>query len=183
MKQDIQEIIEIPANVNIEIDKNIVRASGEKGELEKKFVKVKKVKIEKQEKNIVIKAKNATKREKKMIGTIRAHIANMILGVSKGFVYKLKICSIHFPMSVSVAENEFIIKNFLGEIKERKAKILPCVEVKIEEDIVTVTSADIESAGQTASNIEAATKKKGKGLDKRVIQDGIYITSKAGKEI
>ena len=43
-------------------------------------------------------------------------------------------------------------------------------------DTITVESINIEHAGQTAANIESATKIKGR--DRHVFQDGCYITSK-----
>ena len=86
-------------------------------------------------------------------------------------------------MSVIVEKknNLLKIKNFFGETKERTAKLLEGVDVKIEGDILTVESCDIEKAGQTAANIEASTRVKKK--DRRIFQDGIFIISKAGEEI
>ena len=78
-------------------------------------------------------------------------------------------------------DDEIIIKNFLGEKIPRKSKILMGVDIKIEGDTITVRSQNKELAGQTAANLETATKVKNKDL--RVFQDGIYITSKAGREI
>ena len=43
-----------------------------------------------------------------MVGTIRAHINNMIKGVTEGFTYKLKIRYAHFPMKVYVKGDEVI---------------------------------------------------------------------------
>jgi len=48
--------------------------------------------------------------------------------------------------------------------------------VTINKDIVKVSSIDKEKAGQTAANIELATRIK--GYDPRVFQDGIYIVKK-----
>jgi large subunit ribosomal protein L6 len=42
-----------------------------------------------------------------------------------------------------------------------------------------LTGTDVEAVGQTAANIERATKVW--GYDPRVFQDGIYITEKAKK--
>ena len=84
-------------------------------------------------------------------------------------------------MSVDIKGKEATIKNFLGEKIPRKLKILDNVEINIEKDIITINSCDKELAGQTAANFEKATRIRMK--DRRVFQDGIFITSKAGKEI
>jgi large subunit ribosomal protein L6 len=182
MKQDITKEIEIPQDVSIELNDSNVNVKGVKGELRRAFPH-EIIKISKQDNKLIIGAKKATKREKKMIGTICAHIKNMIKGVKEVFQYKLQICSVHFPMSVHIDAAKKIvgIKNFLGEVKERKATILDNVDVKIEGDIITVTSADKEAAGQTALNIENTTRIRAR--DRRVFQDGIFITEKAGEKI
>jgi len=47
----------------------------------------------------------------------------MIRGVTEGYTYKLKICSGHFPMNVSLKGDVLEIKNFIGESVPRKLKI------------------------------------------------------------
>ena len=161
----------VEASVNSELT-----VKGPKGELKRKFpcdVKV----VGNQ---IVISAKNATKREKKLVKTSTAHIKNLVTGVTEGYIYRLQICSVHFPMNVKIEGQKIIIKNFLGETKEREAKILPNVEAKIEGDFVKLFSIDKEAAGQTAAGLEAITKVKKK--DRRIFQDGIWIIEKPGKK-
>ncbi len=179
-KEKIEEEIEIPADVEATLN-SFLHIKGPKGELNRRFSPI--IKIEVKDKKIIVSALQARKKEKKLLYTTKGHIKNMIQGVKECFVYTLQICSVHFPIAVSVdkEKNLMIIKNFLGETKERTAKILPGVSVRIEKDIVTVESCDKEKAGQTAANIETATKIKAK--DRRVYQDGIFIISKAGKEI
>ena len=46
-------------------------------------------------------------------------------------------------------------------------------------DRVLLTGPDVEAVGQTAANIEQATRIR--GFDPRIFQDGIYITKKAGE--
>ena len=53
--------------------------------------------------------------------------------------------------------------------------------MKVEGDNVSVESPDKELAGTTASDIEQLTRRP--NFDTRIFQDGIFITSKAGKEI
>ena len=115
-----------------------------------------------------------------MLYTFKAHINNLIRGIKEGFTYKLKICSSHFPMSVSVEGDEVIIKNFLGERAPRKAKIMEGVKVEISDDIINVYGVDKEKTGQTAVRIEQATRIKKR--DKRIFQDGIYLIEKPGRK-
>jgi large subunit ribosomal protein L6 len=129
----------------------------------------------------VIIAEKATKLERKVAGSIEAHLKTMFKGVTKGHVYKLKICSGHFPMNVSCTPKEFVIKNFLGEAVPRRITLPEDVKVTVQGTEVTVESINKESAGQVAANIERLTKITGR--DSRIFQDGIYIVNKDGKEI
>ena len=111
-----------------------------------------------------------------MANTYKAHIHNMLRGVQNPFVYTLKACSGHFPMTTKVDKNQVIITNFLGEKTKRKAKIVEGVTVNINGIEITVEGIDLEKTGQTAANLEKATKIKGR--DRRIFQDGCFIISK-----
>src|SRR3989338_6794189 len=93
---------------------------------------------------IVLFAPKSTKREKTMMGSFESHIVNLVKGVQELYVYKLKICSGHFPMNVSVTGNEVVIKNFLGEAVPRKVGIMKGAEVKVNGEEIVVSSVDIE---------------------------------------
>lgn len=179
MKKNLEKKLKIPEGINVEIDGTKVKVKGKEGEMEKEF-RIKNMKIEKKENEIIISGKNATKREKKMMNTIAAHIKNMIEGADKKFEYKLKICYSHFPMTIEMKGNEAMIKNFLGERIARKARIMKGVNVDVNKDIIEISSANREAAGQTAANFEKATWIRLR--DRRVFQDGIFITEKPGRE-
>lgn len=127
---------------------------------------------------LVVQSSNTTKRGKKLVQSCASHFRNLVEGVTKGFVYKLKVCTGHFPVTVKVEKDTVVISNFLGEKIPRTAKILSGVSVKVSSDILTVEGADLEHVSQTAGNIEQATRILAR--DRRRFQDGIYITEKAG---
>lgn len=182
MKQDIVKEVTIPQGVEAELNDSVLIVKGPKGAISREF-RQPKVEVRKEGDKITVSSKKATRRERKMIGTTAAHIRNMIKGVVEGFEYKLQVCSVHFPITVQVDKpsNSVIIKNFLGETHERRAKILEGVEVKVEKDIIIVTSAGKEAAGQTALNIENVTRVRAR--DRRIFQDGIFMIEKCGDKI
>jgi Ribosomal protein L6P/L9E len=100
----------------------------------------------------------------------------MMVGITRGFEYKLKVVYAHFPIQLELKEDKLVINNFLGEKKSRVAKIVGDAKVKIDKDIITVTGAAKEEVGQTAANMEQSTKIKRR--DPRVFQDGIYLISR-----
>lgn len=178
--KEIREEMEIPEGVEASIEGRSFTAKGQKGQCQRMFT-APKVKIEINGREVAVFAKDASKRDKTNVGTCASHITNMLKGVKEGFVYKLKICSGHFPMNVSMSGNEITVKNFLGEKSPRSIKIKEGASVKIEGSIITVESCNKEIAGQTAADIERLTRVTDR--DKRVFQDGIYITEMAGKPI
>ncbi len=168
-------VVEIPDGVQVSVEGKVVRVKGPLGELKRDFSHAP-VEIRLDGNKVVVEAFWPRKRERAMVGTVAAHIRNMITGVTKGFTYKMKIVFTHFPIQVSVEGDKVVIKNFLGERAPRVAKIMPGVRVEVQKEDVIVKGIDIEAVGQTAANIEQATKVKGK--DTRVFLDGIYIYEK-----
>lgn len=165
--------VEVTQEVRVTVNGLRVTVEGPKGKLERDFSHAKGVSIRQNENRVVVEVFNADRRKKALVGTIAAHIRNMITGVTKGYRYKLKIVFSHFPISVEVKGNQVIIKNFLGEKAPRRANILEGVSVKVVDRDIIVEGIDIEKVGQTAANIELATKIG--EFDRRVFMDGIYI--------
>lgn len=172
----IEERIEIPEGVEVNVGERVINAKGPKGSNQRKWADQKiKVSVEGREVVFMV-ADKPTKRERRSVGTLRAHVKNMLRGTKEGFRYKLKICSGHFPMNVSVSGNEFVVKNFLGEKTPRKVKIIPGVKIVVQGTEVTVEGIDKELVSQTAADIEQLTRRT--NYDKRIFQDGIYIIHK-----
>ncbi len=174
------EEIEIPEGVEVSIEGMKVTVSGPKGKVVRDFSFARGIRIFREGSEVKVETFFADRKRKALLYSIAAHIENMIEGVLKGYRYKLKIIYQHFPISVKVDGDRVIIENFLGEKAPRVAKIVGDVKVKVTRDEIVVEGVDIESVGQTAANIELATKIK--GFDRRVFVDGIYIYEKGHME-
>ena len=170
---EISKIIQVPDDVEVNVEGHKVTVKGAKGTLTRDFSHVS-ISIDvKDDETVRVWAEWPRKKEAALVGTIYSHIQNMITGVEKGFTYKLKIVFSHFPMSVKVQDKTVLIENFTGERRERKVKIIGDVRVKVQSEDVIVSGINLENVSQTAANIEQATKVKNK--DPRVFLDGIYV--------
>ncbi len=179
MKKQIEETLVIPEGIECIYENKTLVCKKDSTELSRK-INLPKIEIEIKKNSLSFSCKKASKNEIKEIKSLMAHLNNMFFGLNGKFVYKLEACNVHFPMNLKLENDYLVVSNFLGESTPRKAKILPNVEVKIKGHEITVSSIDLELAGQTASNIEKATKIKER--DRRVFQDGIYITEKPEKK-
>jgi len=177
-KNQIKDKITIPDSLQFTLEKNVLTIKGEKGQLSREFIHPQ-IELKVNGKDIEITSKSTRRKEKALVGTITAHINNMIKGISKGFEYKMKTVFSHFPIKTSVDGNDFVIQNFLGERSSRRAKILDGVNIEIKGEEITVRGVDKDKVGQTVANIERATLIKDR--DARVFQDGIYKIMKGAR--
>ncbi len=171
----VEKIIEIPEEVKVEIKDNLITVSCKDKEVKKK-INFENVRSTVEGTKIRLFVEYPKKRDYALIGTIEAHIKNMIKGVTEGHRYRMKILYSHFPIQIKVQDNKVVIMNFLGERSPRYAKILPKVKVTVKDKEIILEGPDKENVGQSAANIELATRIKNR--DPRVFQDGIYIISK-----
>ena len=126
-------------------------------------------------------AKNATRGDKRIMISNATHVSNMGKGVTAGHTYKLKICSGHFPMNVSLKGDKFEVKNFIGEAVPRVLQIKEGVDVKVNGDEIVVEGPDKGRVGNQAAAIELLMRRP--GFDSRIFQDGIYIVEKDGRPV
>ncbi len=180
MKKELYKKIEIPDGIEAEIEGTLLKVKGPEGENSRRFI-LNSLEMTKEGNKISIGSKNSTKREKKMMNTITSHIKNMIKGVQEKFEYELKAVFSHFPITLEVKGHEVLIKNFLGEKTPRKTTLQKNVEIEVNGNLIKIRSTDKELAGQAAAKLETATRIRAR--DKRIFQDGIFMTKKAGKEI
>ncbi len=179
-KEKYEETLETIEGVTVSLENRLLTVKGEKGEVSRQFLDPK-ITIEVKDNNISLSVLKASKREVKIVRTYIAHMKNLMNGVKNGVMYKLKICSGHFPMNVAISGDTFSVKNFLGEKVPRVLKLKQGVKVKIDGDIVLVEGVNKELCGQEAARIEHLTVITNR--DKRIFQDGIYLIEKNGKQL
>lgn len=175
MRNKINEKIQLGEGVSCEYTDNILKFKKGSVELER-TINIPIINIRVKDNELILEATKGNKIQYKRIKSQIAHIKNLIRGLNNEFVYELEACNVHFPMTLKVVGDKVLINNFLGEKQPRSAIITKGVKVEINGVKVIVKSNDLESAGQTAANLEKATKIKGR--DRRVFQDGVYIVKK-----
>ena len=180
--------LEVPIMSGVEVSlkgKNIT-VKGPLGELTKDFSYAKTIDIKKEGDKIIIEGYFLRKREKALLRMIASKIQNMMIGVLKGYRYRMYIVYAHFPMNVKVEGRKVVIENFLGSKDKRVAKIIGSdTKVSVTKDEVIVEGIDLESVGQTAANIHLTARLRGKNklsphgrAGGPGVLDGIYLYAK-----
>lgn len=160
-------IVEVPNGVEVKSDGSAVYVKGPNGEASKAI----KAKFTLSIKDGRVEVETASAPLKNMI---KAHVRNLIKGVTEGFQKKMVIRYAHFPVTIEVKGKHVFIKNFLGEKRPRKTKLCGSAKIDVKGQIITISGPSLEDVSETAANLRRATKIKEK--DGRVFQDGIYMS-------
>ena len=121
----------------------------------------------------------ANKKQLATVRTVCSHVENMIVGVTRGFLYKMRFVYSHFPINVSVSGNKVEIRNFLGERRVRRVELFPGVKFERSADVkdeISLSGIDICNVSLTAAQIQQSTNVRKKDL--RKFLDGIYVSEK-----
>lgn len=165
--------IPIDKNVQVEVNGMEVKIKGPRGEAKRIFKVTYPIKIEINDEKIIVSCDSERRKQKALVGTIAAHIKNMMEDVVHGYYAKLKVVYMHFPVKLEKKDKKLIIKNFLGEKTIREIEPAGNSEIKIENEVIIVEGCDREDVMQTANRIEQSCRIT--GYDRRVFLDGIYI--------
>merc|ERR1711908_228395 len=90
-----------------------------------------------QGKHVRLRMWNASYREAAAVTTFKSLISNMMIGVTEGFRYKMRLVYNHFPINIKIPKDKksLEIENFLGGKKSHFVKLPPGA---------TVTKTDIK---------------------------------------
>jgi len=165
----------MPQGVSVALQGRTLSIKGKLGEAKKRFDKIN-VNISVEGNKVVISPFSVKKKDNVIINTVSSIVNNMVTGVTKGYVYKLKVVYAHFPITVKTKGDQVLVENFVGERSPRVSRIVGDCKVSVEGDDIVVKGVSLEDVGQTAANVELATKIKRK--DQRIFLDGVYIYHK-----
>jgi large subunit ribosomal protein L9e len=106
---------------------------------------------------------------------VRTLINNLIIGVTKGYKYKMRYVYAHFPINVNIEKNkdtglfEVEIRNFIGEKIVRRVTMQPGVDVeasKNQKDEIQLTGISLENVSQSAADIQQICRVRNKDIRK-----------------
>mmetsp|Transcript_11480 Transcript_11480/g.33046 ORF Transcript_11480/g.33046 Transcript_11480/m.33046 type:complete len:198 (-) Transcript_11480:565-1158(-) len=186
--------VEIPEGVEVSVNSRVVNVTGKLGKLERDFKHIPMecrlvTKTEETEGGEVEKSYIqvdlwfASRKQLACVRTVCSHVENMIVGVTRGFLYKMRFVYSHFPINVSTNSGNVEIRNFLGERRVRKVKLPEGVEYVRSENVkdqIELSGIDIVAVSLTAAKIQQATNVRNKDL--RKFLDGIYVSEKGPRE-
>ena len=182
MNGKLESSIDIPEGVDFKLDGSKLTVKGKLGSLEKDFAHTR-MHFFLEDDKLLIRTYFPKRFEKATLGTVVAHVNNMIHGVTSGFKYSMKIVYSHFPIKVSEDRKNRMVKieNLYGGQKPRFAKITGDVKIKVDGENVFVSGIDKEAVGQTCANIQELTRLRGKRRKSpKTFMDGIFVFERHG---
>ena len=169
------KVIEIPENIEIKNENNLVTVKGPKGELSEQLNSDMIINIEDNE--LTVARPNNSKLNKSLHGTTRSLIANMIEGVAKGFEKSLEIQGVGYRAQLQ--GNKLVVSaGYSHPVEIEKPEGIE-FDVPVNTKII-VKGIDKELVGALSSKIRAIRKPepyKGKGIR----YEGEHVRRKEGK--
>jgi large subunit ribosomal protein L9e len=175
----------VPAGVTITIKNRKVTVTGPRGTLSRDFQHVRvdlRVTKKGDGQQVVCELWFGNRLQLATIRTVLSHISNMMIGTTKGFLFKMKAVYNHFPINMVVSNSNKVVevKNYLGEKQERLVTLIGDTTAKLSKDIdgtkdeITVQGNDLEAVSQSCANIQQIAKVMDKDI--RKFLDGVYVS-------
>jgi len=179
------EELDVPEGVTVGIKARVIKVTGPRGSLTKNVrhidMDIRTVKVGKNKTKVILTVWQGGRKHVACLNTIKSLINNMIIGVTKGFLYKMRAVYAHFPINAIIQENgrKLEIVNFLGEKAIRQVDMLDGVtiaESKAQKDELVLEGNDIENVSQSAASIQGSCRVRNKDI--RKFLDGVYVSER-----
>lgn len=171
--------LDIPDGVEVTVKSRTVTVTGPRGTLVRTFKHVNLDMMMVSENKLRIDLWFGTRKQTATIRTISTHIKNMCVGVTQGYLYKMRFVSSHFPINVSLNQRNVEIRNFLGDKLVRRVPLIDGVEYVRTPDVkdqIELSGNDITTVSLCAARIRQSCDIKNKDL--RKFLDGIFVSWK-----
>ncbi|KAF4305194.1 putative 60s ribosomal protein l9 protein [Botryosphaeria dothidea] len=179
------ESLTIPEGVKVSIKTRVVTVEGPRGKLTKDLGHLA-VSFSHPKKDVInIELHHGARKSVATLRTVRTIINNLVIGVTKGFKYKMRYVYAHFPINVNIDKNnetglfEVEIRNFLGEKYVRRVVMHPGVDVEASKNVkdeLQLTGNDLENVSQSAADIQQVCRVRNKDI--RKFLDGLYVSER-----
>jgi len=180
-----QESLAVPEGVKVHIKTRQITVEGPRGKLVKDLGHIAVAFSQPTKDSINIELHHGSRKNVATLRTVRSLINNMIIGVTKGFRYKMRYVYAHFPINVNLDKNnetglyEVEIRNFLGEKLVRKIICQPGVDVEVSKntkDEIQLLGNSLENVSQSAADIQQICRVRNKDI--RKFLDGLYVSER-----
>lgn len=141
--------IEIPEGITVEVGKSKISAKGPKGSLDLDFNM--EVSVSVKDNKVIVEKIGNSKKSPAIWGTSARLIANMLKGVKEGFSKQLELNGVGYRMAVQGKK----INMALGFSHPVEVAIPEGIEVKIENNIMSISGIEKQKVGQFAADIKA----------------------------
>ena len=152
----------IPENVTAEVNDNIVKVKGPKGELDLELHPLTTVKVE--DGKVKVSIKNNSIKAKALHGTINSLIKNMIIGVTEGYIKELESVGVGYRFAVS--GNKVVVS--AGYSNPVNVEVPSDLKVESKSNTeLSISGIDKQKVSEFAANIRKIRKPepyKGKGI-------------------
>ena len=167
--------IEIPSGVTVEVKQNTVAVKGPKGELRRTLPHEMQLALEGT--TFTVTRPSDEKRHKQLHGLTRTLVANMVEGVSKGYVKTLELQGVGYKAETK----PYGVNLIVGYSHPVKYEAPKGIKISVEGNtVVKIEGADKEVVGQVAAELRSVRPPepyKGKGIR----YQGEQVRRKAGK--
>merc|ERR1712166_1578150 len=183
-----EEFLAIPEGVTISVKARKVIVTGPRGRIEKNLahmpmdIRVMKMATKKQKGlHVRLHMWNGKYAHQCSVNTFKSQINNMILGVTIGFLYKMRLVHAHFPINANISKDktQIEVKNFLGGKKGHLVKLPPGATVELSkatQNELIFQGNDLAAMSQACAKVSQVCQIGRK--DERKFLDGIFVSEK-----
>ncbi|KAI9894221.1 MAG: hypothetical protein M1814_004075 [Vezdaea aestivalis] len=183
------ELLNVPEGVKVSIKSRTVHVEGPRGKLVKDLHHLN-VQFQNPRKGVIeIVLHHGQRKGVATLRTVKTIINNLIIGVTRGFKYKMRYVYAHFPINLNIEKNsetglfDVEIRNFIGEKIVRRVTMHKGVEIETTKNVkdeIQLTGNSLEDVSQSAADIQQICRVKNKDI--RKFLDGLYVSERGNIE-